>query len=217
MSLTHHDNDTVTDLLIHRRGRARKPHVLNDVNEGISQPADGCEVPSSRHQPRHRLRLLRCGCPQAHQQREHHIRERDHGQSPPEPPHSQVLLDLSRVPQGHHHRARHTQLGAQSSSLTCRQLHHQNQFDEQQGHGEQPINVPVGVVERRTGHLHGIGPADLIHIECLNPRVEDTEVMVRGNPGDDPGDGESSSIILADIAQLQPKEHRRGAHGSNPE
>mmetsp|Transcript_43762 Transcript_43762/g.92970 ORF Transcript_43762/g.92970 Transcript_43762/m.92970 type:complete len:251 (-) Transcript_43762:110-862(-) len=215
--LCHNIRHRISNLLVHRRCWARKPDVLNDVYKRICQPRHRGQIPSSRHQPGHRLRLLRSGSAQPDQQREHHIRERDHGQGPPEPTHAQVLLDLTRVPQSNHNRTRHTQLRAQSSCLACRQLHHQDQLDQQQRHGQQPIHVPVGIVERCARHLHNVRPARLLHIESLNPRIEDSEIVVRRDPGHNPGDRQSGAVILRHIAQLQPEENRCGPHRGDPE
>mmetsp|Transcript_43763 Transcript_43763/g.92973 ORF Transcript_43763/g.92973 Transcript_43763/m.92973 type:complete len:281 (-) Transcript_43763:9-851(-) len=215
--LCHNIRHRISNLLVHRRCWARKPDVLNDVYKRICQPRHRGQIPSSRHQPGHRLRLLRSGSAQPDQQREHHIRERDHGQGPPEPTHAQVLLDLTRVPQSNHNRTRHTQLRAQSSCLACRQLHHQDQLDQQQRHGQQPIHVPVGIVERRTRHGDRVGPSHLLHFESLDPRIEDSEIVVRRDPSHNSGDGQGSPIVPRHIRQLQPEEHGRGAHRSDAE
>eukprot|EP00451_Oxyrrhis_marina_P012216 CAMPEP_0204315236 /NCGR_PEP_ID=MMETSP0469-20131031/4694_1 /ASSEMBLY_ACC=CAM_ASM_000384 /TAXON_ID=2969 /ORGANISM="Oxyrrhis marina" /LENGTH=295 /DNA_ID=CAMNT_0051295847 /DNA_START=7 /DNA_END=891 /DNA_ORIENTATION=+ len=216
-SLGHDVSHAVSDLLIHRRHRPGQPDVLNDIHKRISQPANRGEVASRGDEPDNALGLAGSGLTQAGQQGIHHIEERDHGQRPPDPADSQVVLDLTRVPQGHHHRARQAQLRAHGSGLTGRQLHDQDQLDQQQWHGQQPINVTVGVVERGAGHLHVVRTVVLLHFESPNPRVEDSEIVVRRNPGHNTSDRQRGSVAPGYIGQLQPEENSGGAHRRNAE
>eukprot|EP00444_Apocalathium_aciculiferum_P009782 CAMPEP_0183383970 /NCGR_PEP_ID=MMETSP0370-20130417/151_1 /TAXON_ID=268820 /ORGANISM="Peridinium aciculiferum, Strain PAER-2" /LENGTH=76 /DNA_ID=CAMNT_0025561629 /DNA_START=71 /DNA_END=298 /DNA_ORIENTATION=- len=43
--------------------------------------------------------------------------------------------------------AGHAQLQAQVHGLRLRQLHHQDQLDQQKRHSQQPVHVAVGIVE----------------------------------------------------------------------
>ncbi|CAE8613007.1 unnamed protein product [Polarella glacialis] len=54
-------------------------------------------------------------------------------------------LDLTWVAQCHHQGAGQAQPPTQVHSLRLRQLHHQDQLDQQQRHGQQPVHVAVAV------------------------------------------------------------------------
>merc|ERR1712023_123189 len=98
-----------------------------------------------------RLQLSCSG--QANQQLVHNVQEEEHGHKPAHPAWGQITGDsqLSVVATDDHECRTNTQ-GLCLLIVHLRlQLHHQQDLDQQQRHGQEPIHVTVGIVEWHTG------------------------------------------------------------------
>ena len=85
--------------------------------------------------------------------------------------------------------------------------HNQDQLDQQQRDGQEPVAISVSIVEWRTAEAHlevafRVGS----HCEGINPRVEDTDIVVAGSGCHQASDGQCSAELLVDLGNLQPEE-----------
>merc|ERR1712118_513522 len=101
-------SDRIADLLAGCRRHAGDPDHLDDVHEGIGQPRDDREPASVPRERPHRWNHVASCFFQSDSQLRHNIEERNHGKEPPHPPAAWAVLDLTRVPESHHHRGGHT-------------------------------------------------------------------------------------------------------------
>eukprot|EP00493_Phyllostaurus_siculus_P026490 UN26835 len=95
-----------------------------------------------------------------------------------------TILDLTWVAQSHHGCRSDTQFPALAHRLLGRQSHHENELNQEERDCENPIDISVGVVERRTGEADRIAAriCTELHIEGIIPRIEDSEVVVGRDP-----------------------------------
>merc|ERR1719191_1589835 len=212
-------SDRIADLLAGCRRHTGDPDHLDDVHEGIGQPRDDREPASVARERRDRWCLLLRGFTQPDRQLRHNVEKRNHGKEPPHPPAARAVLDLARIPESHHHRRSHTQRPALAHRFRRWQPHHENQLDEQERHGQNPVDIPIGIVERRTREAHLVVALLCVelHVESIIPGVENAEVVVGRDEGHQAGDGERCSVLLAHVVDLQPEEDRRASHTRDAE
>merc|ERR1711904_319787 len=119
----------------------------------------------------------------------------------------------------HHIHRGDTQRPALAHRFRRRQSHNENQLDEEQWDGQNPVHIPIGIVERRTreaAHVVALLRVEL-HVESIIPGVEDAEVVVGRDEGHQAGDGERRSVLLAHVVDLDPEEDRRASHPRDAE
>ena len=97
------------------------------------------------------------GSIQADDQLLHDITQRHHGHEPPNESLRLIFLNFTGVTKSDHH-----------GSSGARQTHDTQQLNEEERNRQEPINVTVGVVERRTGE------ADLV-IAKMRDRIAHIE------------------------------------------
>merc|ERR1719161_1662993 len=185
-------SNRIPDLLAGCRRHTGDPKHLDDVHEGIGQPGDNREPTSVSRERCDRGCLLLRGFTQPDRQLRHNVEKRNHGKEPPHPPAARAVLDLARIPESHHHRRGHTQRPALAHRFRRWQAHHEDQLDEGERDGQNPVDIPVGIVERRTrerNHVVALLRVEL-HIEGIIPGVEDAEVVVGRDEGHQARDGE---------------------------
>merc|ERR1719161_865353 len=209
----------IPDLLAGSRCHTGDPEHLDDVHEGIGQPGDDREPTSVSRERRDRGCLLLRGFTQPDRQLRHNVEKRNHGKEPPHPTAARAVLDLARISKSHHHRRGHTQRPALAHSFRRWQSHHENQLDEEERDGQDPVDVPVGIVERRTREAHHVVALLRVelHVEGIIPGVEDAEVVVGRDEGHEAGDRERRAVLLAHVVDLQPEEDRRTSHTRDAE
>merc|ERR1719236_407497 len=209
----------IPDLLAGCRRHTGDTEHLDNVHDGIGQPGDDREPTSVSRERRDRWCLLLRRLTQPDRQLRNNIEKRNHGKEPPHPPAARAVLDLARIPESHHHRRGHTQRPALAHRFLRRQSHHENQLDEQERDGQNPVHIPIGIVERRTrefDHVVALLRVEL-HVESIIPGIEDAEVVVGRDEGHQAGDGERRSVLLAHVVDLDPEEDRRTAHTRDAE
>merc|ERR1719301_244822 len=97
------------------------------------------------------------------------------------------------------------------------QPHHEDQLDEKERDRENPVDVPIGIVERLPRQFDDVVAlirAEL-HIECVIPGVEDSEVVVGRDEGHQACNRQRCAVVLGDVRNLQPEEYRRASHPSD--
>mmetsp|Transcript_53677 Transcript_53677/g.142736 ORF Transcript_53677/g.142736 Transcript_53677/m.142736 type:complete len:304 (-) Transcript_53677:100-1011(-) len=202
-----HIRRRVPHLLVHHRLRPPRPQALHDVHRRILHPGHHREVPGNRHQPHHAARLPRGGPAQGAHEHDDHEEEGDHGAGEPEKSRAVLGLLVARVAEGDHQHAGEAQGGGQAHGVAVGEAHDEDELDEQEGHGEEPVHVPVGVVEGLPGEGDLVVPVDAeSDVEGGRPGVEDADVVVGGDEGDDPGDAHDGAIIASDVGDLEPEE-----------
>ena len=72
-------------------------------------------------------------------------------------------------------------------------LHHQDNFNQQKRDGQQPIHVPVGIVEWHTSRLNGEFIVPTIRFD---PRIKNTHVMVGSDERDQAGNDERRFVLF---------------------
>merc|ERR1719161_1866135 len=217
--LGHDVRDRVPDLLAGCRRYTGDPDHLDDVHEGVGQPGDDREPASVSRERRDRWCLLLRGFTQPDSKLRHNVEERNHGKEPPHPPAARAALNLARIPKSHHHRRGDAQRPALAHRFRRRQSHYENQLDEEEWDGQNPVHIPIGIVERRTreaDHVVALLRVEL-HVESIIPGVEDAEVVVGRDEGHQAGDGERRSVLLAHVVDLDPEENRRTSHTRDAE
>ena len=84
------------------------------------------------------------------------------------------------------------------------------QLNEQQRHGQEPIEVTVGIVEWLTSQgdlvVAEIG-AGVGNTERVLPGVEDPDIVVACDGRDQTREGQSSAVLLQHLGQLQTQEN----------
>merc|ERR1712078_115441 len=146
-SLGNNVSDRVADLLCCCGSGTADAHHLDNVDTRVGQPRHSGQKAGLADQSACGLRLgLSCRT-QANEELEEDEAEWQHGKSPPQPAALWVVLDLSRVAQGNHQCRGNSQRPGQRASLIRRESHHQDQLNQQERHGQEPVDVPVGIVE----------------------------------------------------------------------
>ena len=77
------------------------------------------------------------------------------------------------------------------------QIHDQQKLDQEQGYGEEPVHVAIGVVERLAGGGDGVlggGLGDRDKRVRLDEAVEDPHVVVERDQRDKAGDAERGAV-----------------------
>merc|ERR1712078_921064 len=124
-----------------------------------------------------------------------------------------------RIAKSHHDRRRDTQRPALAHRFLGWQSHNQDQLDEKERDRENPVDIPVGIIERRTSEANRV-VARLrveLHIEGIIPGVENAEVVVCRDGGHQTGDGERCAVLLVHVVDLEPEEDRRTSHPRDTE
>mmetsp|Transcript_37337 Transcript_37337/g.93256 ORF Transcript_37337/g.93256 Transcript_37337/m.93256 type:complete len:292 (-) Transcript_37337:67-942(-) len=180
------------------------------------RPADHRELRGDR-----RVRLGLDRALEADQESVDDIEEGEHGGAPPHPAHVEVALNdqLSGVAEHDHQAREEAERRRHRRCLLGVELHDEHNLDQQERHGEEPIHVTVGVVER----LAGDGRSQRLAIHGrrervrLRPRVEDADVVVRGDEGHEPGDHHRGLVLLVHGTQAEPEEDGGGHHARHRE
>ena len=162
--------------------------------------------------------LLR-SCSQSDGELRHNIQEWNHGKAPPLPPASRTVLDLARIAKSHHDRRCDTQPPALARRFLSWQSHNQDQLDEEERDRENPVDIPIGIIERRTSEANRVVALLCVelHIEGIIPGVENAEVVVCRDGGHQTGDGERCAVLLVHVVDLEPEEDRRTSHPRDTE
>merc|ERR1719161_1589357 len=209
----------IPDLLTGCRRHTGDPEHLDDVHEGIGQPRDDRQPASVSRKRCDRWRLLPTRLTQSDGQLRYNIDKRNHGKEPPEPPASGIRLDLPWVTKSHHDSRSDTQRPALAHRFRSWQSHNENQLDQQERDRQNPIDIPISIVERRTGeanHVLSLLRVEL-HIKSIVPGVENAEVVVCRDEGHQASDGERCAVLLVDVIDLEPEEYRRTSHPRDAE
>merc|ERR1719405_361823 len=213
----------VSDLLAGRRRDAGDSEHLDDVHEGIRQPGDDRKPAGVSRERRDRSpmcggQLLR-SFTQPNGELRHNIQEWNHGKEPPHPPAARTVLDLARIAKSHHDRRRDTQRPALAHRFFGWQSHNQDQLDEEERDRENPVDIPIGIVEGSTSEGNRVVALLRVelHIEGIIPGVENAEVVVCRDGGHQTSDGERRAVLLVHIVDLEPEEDRRTSHPRDTE
>merc|ERR1719161_3135995 len=185
-------SDRIADLLTGCRRHAGDPDHLDDVHEGIGQPRDDREPASVPRERRDRWCLLLRGFAQPNRQLRHNVEKWNHGKEPPHPPAARIALDLAWIAKSHHHSRGDAQRPALAHRFRGWQSHDENQLDEKERDRQNPVDISIGVIERRTGeadHVVALLRVEL-HIEGIIPGVENAEVVIDRDEGHQARDGE---------------------------
>merc|ERR1719502_866507 len=218
-ALGDHVGGAVADLDQHHSLGAGHSEHGHQVDHGVGAPGDHGPHAGGVHLGGHGgVGLGVDGVLQANGQGVHNEQEGHHAGEPEHEAGSHlggVQDQLTGVAKDDHQGGQHAQLLALLVGLLGGQLHHQHDLDQQQGHGQQPVHVAVGVVE---WHAGGGGVADgaiggLGELVGLNPGVEDADVVVGGDEGHQAGDGQGRLVLLGNGGQAQPQEDGGGHHG----
>ena len=161
-----------------------------DVHDGVRAPREhGRPADLGEHRGDGRVRLGRDRAAEADEERVDDVHEGDHGEGPPHPADAEVALDdqLAGVAEDDHEARGDAELGRLRRCLLGRELHDEDDLDEEERHGEQPVHVAVGVVERhardRRVEYRAVGRRR--PLVRLDPRVEDANVVVRSDERDE--------------------------------
>merc|ERR1719388_220083 len=209
----------IPDLLAGCRRHTGDTEHLDDVHEGIGQPGDDREPASVPREGRDRWCLLLRGFTQPNGQLRHNIEERNHGEEPPEPAAARIGLDLAWIAKSHHHRRGDTQRPALAHRFRGWQSHDEDELDKKKRDGQNPVHIPIGIIERRTGQTNRVVARLLVelHLECVIPRVEDSEVVVGCDERHYACNCQRCPVLLGDVRNLQPEEYRRASHARDAE
>merc|ERR1711990_655423 len=208
--------------------RLRAGDHRDDVHNRVCAPGEhGCPArPLDLVAASLRLGLL--GLLEADEEGVHDVAERQHGEEPEAPSSASLAGGLARVAVKNHESRADAEGGATLEGLLLGEAHHEDDLDEEQRDGKEPIDVPVGVVEWNTGG----GVAELLRVALVvvdallgdltrgvrsDEGVEDTEVVVHGDESHQASEAESSLVALAEASEAEEEENGRRCHGGKPE
>jgi hypothetical protein len=146
------------------------------------------------------------------------IKERQRAEEAPETARSEearVGADLAGVAERDHECRGKAELECRVTAFTLRQVHHEDQLNDEERDGKEPINVPVGIVEglaRRLIHagglLEGISPF---------PAIENAPVVVAGDKHNERRNHHRNPILRRKVFLRQDEEDERRRHRRNRE
>ena len=95
----------------------------------------------------------------------------------------------------------------QRSELVSWVSHNQDQLNQRKRDSQEPVDIPVRDVDRGTREGHRVvAIVASTQTACIFPRLEDRHVLVACNGGHQTGDGQSNTILLVGVANLNPEE-----------
>merc|ERR1711912_29424 len=201
----------------------------HDEDDGVGAPREhGCPAcPLDSILALLWLSLL--GLLEADEERVDDVGERQHGEEPEAPAGGGVDRGLTRVSVEDHEAGGDTESAAAGEGLLLGELHHQDDLDEEQGHGEEPVDIAVCVVERNAGRVVAellwvavvvVDAAILLDLawgESGVEAVEDAEVVVHCDECHETSEAQSGLVALSEGAEAQEEEHSAGCHGGKTE
>merc|ERR1712176_752675 len=199
----------------------------HDVDDGVGAPRDdGCPAcPLDLIADSLWLRIL--GLLEAVEEGVHDVAEWEHRQSPVGPAGGSITGALAWVAVEDHEAGEDAEAQALLLGLLWGQLHHEHDLDQEEGHGEQPVHVAVGIVEGVAGGgvaqlgaaLVGVDDTldDLAWGEGGVEGVEDADVVVEGDEGHEPSVAQGWLVALGEAAETQEEEGSGRHHASETE
>ena len=95
-------------------------------------------------------------------------------------------------------------------------LPNQDQLGQQVRDGQEPVDISVSIVEWRTAEAHlEVAFRVCSHCEGINPRVEDTNIVVAGNGSHQASDGQCCAELVVDLENLQPTKYGCRSHAGS--
>jgi len=220
----------VTDL-DHHHGLSAQAALARATREHGQNEDDWVGTPGDDSSPACPLDLILAGLwlsilrgLEADEESVHDVAEWDHREEPEYPASAGDGGNLTRVTVEDHEGREEPELQALGEGLGIGELHDQDNLDEEQRHGEEPVNIAVGIVEGVAGGgvSVGVGVAlvgvdntveDLTWSVGLDEAVEDTEVVVGGDEGHEAGEAKSSLVALRERLEAEEEEDGGSHHG----
>merc|ERR1719240_1577554 len=164
--------------------------------------------------------LSSCGLCKTVEELVDNVQEEDHGQHPAAPTRSEVTGDdeFAIVARCNHEGRADTKVPGLLAEHFVVKLHHEKDLDQEQGHGQEPIHVTIGIVEWHAGQSGGLHrQGTILNCSCrvvvaINPRVEDTDVVVCSNEGHQAGNEDGALVLVCDSCGTEPEVHGRCHH-----
>merc|ERR1719235_881673 len=209
--------DAVANLDVDNGAASAKANHWEQVHNWVCAPADDSPHLSLLDLGLDNwISLLSCGGSEADQKLINNIQEEAHGNEPADPARSEVTCDnqLTIVAADDHEGRASTKGLCLCRELLIRELHDKENLDQEQRHSQQPVHVTIGIIERNTSQLWSLDVQGAILVWGtssilirLNPRVEDTDVVVGSNEGDQPRDEDSALVLVMDSPCAEPEVH----------
>merc|ERR1719502_1422984 len=208
--------DAVADLDGDNRLGGGDAQHWEQVDNWVGAPRDHSHHLSSGDLGGNSLVLLgSSGGSQADQELVDDVQEEGHGDEPAHPARSQVTShdQLTIVARDNHQGGAQAQAPSLGAELRSWQLHHQQDLDQEQRHCQEPVHASVGIVERHTsqgwsahvqGTIRDLASSVLVGI---NPRVEDSNVVVGSNEGHQARDDHSRLVPVLHSEGAEPQVH----------
>jgi len=193
-----------------------------EVHDGVGAPRDhGHDLSGLDLAADHWVSLGIGGCGQTDEELVDDVQEKSHGHEPAHPARGQVAGhdELSVITGDDHEGGAEAEGPGLAAEGLVIEFHHQEDLDQQKGHGQEPVHVSVCIVERHTGQ--GWGPSvhgTTFQLACgvvvsINPGVENTDVMVSRNERDQTGNDTCGLVLVGDSHRAEPQKHGGGHHG----
>merc|ERR1719235_2926532 len=204
--------DAVANLDVDNGAASAKANHWEQVHNWVCAPADDSPHLSLLDLGLDNwISLLSCGGSEADQKLVDNIQEEAHGNEPADPARSEVTCDnqLTVVAADDHEGRASTEGLRLCGEFLIRELHDKENLNQEQWHSEEPVHVPVGIIEWHTSQLWSCDVQSAILVWSsgsvlirLNPGVEDTDVVVGCNEGDQTRD-EHSTLYLSWTARVR--------------
>merc|ERR1719464_1355229 len=176
--------DTISNLNgNHGRGCIDAKHG-EQVHNRVSAPTNHCHDLGRPDLARDDwVRLTVCGRGEAKQQLVDNIQKENHGNEPAQPPRSEVTSNYKfAIVSGDDHESRAQPKGPSLLAVFLfRELHDQEDLNQQQRYCEEPIHISIGIVEWHASQEWA--PLRRVRVR-IHPGVEDANVVVGSNEGD---------------------------------
>merc|ERR1719502_2382444 len=218
--------DAVADLDGDNRLGSGDAQHWEQVDNWVGAPRDHSHHLGSGDLAGNSLVLLSSsGGSQADQELVDDVQEEGHGDEPAHPARSQVTShdQLTIVARHNHQGSTQAQAPSLGAELRSWQLHHQQDLDQEQRHSQEPVHVSVGIVEWHTSqlwrtHLQGtsLHRASSVLVG-INPRVEDSDVVVGSDEGHQARDDHSRLVPVLHSEGAEPQVHGGGHHARQGE
>lgn len=161
---------------------------------------DGGELGPDNESPDLGVRFGVGGVLESHQEGVDNVDKGNHGGGPPEPTRAQLRCiqdDFSGISEDNHECRGGSEGDGFGACFVGVEFHDENDFNEQEGDGQEPIHVTVGVIKGDTGSRER---SIRVPFVGFDPGVEDSEIVIGGNEGDQSSNDQGALVALGDAS-----------------
>ena len=185
------------DLNAGRCGAAAQAGERQHKDQRVKAPRRKGQQPRALDQAANALRLSVDGLAQALEKRQDDVDEQNGGKRAPQCAGGIISSDFEGVAEADIQRDCEAWAEGGRDRLALRQLHQQNQLDQKKRHGQQPVDVPIGIVEGEAGRRQRDAPQR----GGTLPAVENPKILIGRNCGNQPRNSQRRLVRSRNLAR----------------